>query len=112
MEMDNRVGTLSRTPRRVLSGNRENPVVIPIFKGMFCALITMSRLAVQVVIVFAVLFALAAQASARDREYIILTGGPSLIQWEKYKAAPHDLWWMNFIRAARLRIQPPSISVP
>jgi hypothetical protein len=65
----------------------------------------MRRLAVQVVVVFAILFAAVAQASAVEREYVILSGGPSLIQWEKYKATPHDLWWMNFIRASRLRIQ-------
>lgn len=47
----------------------------------------------------------AASARAAEKEYLILSGGPSLIQWEKYKAAPHDLWWMNFIRAARIRIQ-------
>ncbi len=39
------------------------------------------------------------------KEYIILSGGPSLIEWEKYKAAPHDRWWGNFIRAARVRIE-------
>ncbi|HEX8311921.1 MAG TPA: hypothetical protein VF614_11425 [Chthoniobacteraceae bacterium] len=44
-------------------------------------------------------------ASAQNQEYIILSGGVSLYQWEKYKAQPHDGWWMNFIRAARLRIQ-------
>ena len=38
-------------------------------------------------------------------EYVILSGGPSLIKWEHWKAQPHDLWWMNFVRAARLRIQ-------
>ena len=40
-----------------------------------------------------------------DKEYIILSGGPSVYQWEKWKAQPHDLWWMNFVRAARIRIQ-------
>src|SRR5205809_5272885 len=35
-------------------------------------------------------------------EYIILVGGPSMYQWEKYKAVPHDHWWANFVRAARL----------
>lgn len=39
------------------------------------------------------------------REYILLSGGPSLEEWEKYKAEPHDRWWGNFIRAARVRIQ-------
>jgi len=40
-----------------------------------------------------------------QKEYILLSGGPSLIEWEKYKAAPHDRWWGNFIRAARVRIE-------
>src|SRR3954468_12638975 len=38
-------------------------------------------------------------------EYIILTGGVSLWVWEKWKANPHDNWWMNFVRASRIRIQ-------
>jgi hypothetical protein len=45
-----------------------------------------------------------AAASPSD-EYIILVGGPSMYQWEKYKAYPHDHWWANFIRAARLRTE-------
>jgi hypothetical protein len=46
------------------------------------------------------------QASAETgREYVILTGGVSLWQWEKYKAAPHDNWWANFVRASRIRMQ-------
>jgi hypothetical protein len=32
-------------------------------------------------------------------------GGPSLHQWEKYKARPHDHWWANFVRAARIRTE-------
>src|SRR3954471_20400527 len=43
--------------------------------------------------------------SDSQKEYIVLTGGVSLWQWEKYKAAPHDNWWMNFVRASRIRIQ-------
>jgi hypothetical protein len=39
------------------------------------------------------------------KEYVILTGGVSLWQWEKYKAAPHDNWWANFVRASRIRMQ-------
>ena len=38
-------------------------------------------------------------------EYIILVGGPSLMMWEKYKLQPHDHWWANFIRAARIRTE-------
>lgn len=37
-------------------------------------------------------------------EYVILSGGPSLMVWEKWKNPPHDLWWQNFIRAAEIRI--------
>jgi hypothetical protein len=48
----------------------------------------------------------AARASAPvEKEYIIVSGGPSLIEWEKYKAVPHDKWWGNFIRTARVRIE-------
>ena len=42
---------------------------------------------------------------AASGEFIILTGGVSLWVWEKWKANPHDNWWMNFIRASRIRIQ-------
>ena len=38
-------------------------------------------------------------------EWIILVGGPSMYQWEKYKAEPHDHWWANFVHAARLRTE-------
>jgi len=40
-----------------------------------------------------------------EREYILVSGGPSLQEWEKFKAEPHDRWWGNFIRSARVRIQ-------
>ena len=38
-------------------------------------------------------------------EYLIVSGGVSLWTWEKWKTEPHDNWWMNFIRASRIRIQ-------
>jgi len=39
-------------------------------------------------------------------EYIILVGGPSLMQWEKYKGPnAHDHWWANFVRAGRIRTE-------
>ena len=41
----------------------------------------------------------------RPLEYVILSGGPSLEQWEKYKAVRHDNFWGGFIRAARTRVQ-------
>jgi hypothetical protein len=47
-----------------------------------------------------------------QKEYIILTGGVSMWQWEKYKAAPHDNWWMNFVRASRIRIQQIQVENP
>src|SRR3954471_17092358 len=43
--------------------------------------------------------------TAASGEFIILTGGVSLWVWEKWKANPHDNWWMNFVRASRIRIQ-------
>jgi hypothetical protein len=44
-------------------------------------------------------------AQEAQREYIVVSGGPSLSEWEKFKAAPHDRWWGNFIRSARVRIE-------
>ncbi|MEO6785522.1 MAG: hypothetical protein ABI318_05250 [Chthoniobacteraceae bacterium] len=44
------------------------------------------------------------QESREPGETIIVSGGVSLWIWEKYKAQPHDKWWLNFIRAAQLRI--------
>ena len=40
-------------------------------------------------------------------EYILLVGGPSLLEWENYRREEHrhDRWWGNFVRAARIRIQ-------
>src|SRR5258706_15278816 len=38
-------------------------------------------------------------------EYVLLVGGPSMYQWEQYKAYPHDHWWANFVHAARLRTE-------
>jgi hypothetical protein len=38
-------------------------------------------------------------------EHIVATGAVSLKTWEKYKIEPHDNWWLNFVRASRLRIE-------
>lgn len=40
-------------------------------------------------------------------EYIIVSGGPSLLSWENYRAENqrHDKWWGNFIRTARIRVE-------
>ncbi|MGI8819959.1 MAG: hypothetical protein ACR2ID_03670 [Chthoniobacterales bacterium] len=50
-------------------------------------------------------FAAPVRAAAASPEYVLLVGGPSLMQWEKYKAEPHDHWWANFVRAARIRTE-------
>jgi hypothetical protein len=59
------------------------------------------------VLIILLLIALSQAAHARPRndEWIILVGGPSLYEWEKYKAYPHDHWWANFVRAARIRTE-------
>jgi hypothetical protein len=46
-----------------------------------------------------------AQTKIPQGEYIVVVGGPSMMEWEKYKAQPHDHWWANFIHAARLRTE-------
>jgi hypothetical protein len=52
------------------------------------------------------IFALGANAAKfPEGEWVIVVGGPSLYQWEQYKAYPHDHWWANFVRAARLRTE-------
>jgi hypothetical protein len=43
--------------------------------------------------------------AAADCEVVLVSGGVSLDKWERYKPNPHDRWWMNFVRAARIRIQ-------
>jgi len=40
-----------------------------------------------------------------DGEYIVIVGGVSLMEWEKFKAQPHDNWWANFVRGARIRTE-------
>ena len=53
-------------------------------------------------------FAVRAAGPAEPREpgeYIIVTGGVSLMIWEKWKTQPHDNWWATFVRASRIRIE-------
>ena len=50
--------------------------------------------------------------TAASGEFIVITGGVSLWIWEKWKAAPHDNWWMNFVRASRIRIEQIQQEVP
>ncbi|MEO8206320.1 MAG: hypothetical protein ABI615_09070 [Chthoniobacterales bacterium] len=44
-------------------------------------------------------------AASMEKEYIVVTGGPALIEWEKLKNPPHDRYWGNFVRASRVRIE-------
>jgi len=50
---------------------------------------------------------MAAAAPDPTDEFIIVSGGPSLQEWEQYRQEGHrhDRWWGNFIRTARIRIQ-------
>ena len=50
------------------------------------------------------LIAVPAQA-VYQKEHIVVSGGVSLYQWEKFKNPPHDRWWGNFIRPAVTRFQ-------
>ena len=56
-------------------------------------------------ILFLALVAQLAPAAPVPGENVLLVGGPSLMQWEKYKAQPHDHWWANFVHAARIRTE-------
>jgi hypothetical protein len=50
---------------------------------------------------------LAAPVGAAEFEYIIVSGGPALRQWENYRRAgeQHDRWWGNFVATAMTRIK-------
>src|SRR5438105_1360693 len=57
---------------------------------------------------FIVLLALTCSVPAAklpQGEWIIVVGGVSMHQWEKYKVEPHDHWWANFVHAARIRTE-------
>jgi len=44
--------------------------------------------------------------TARKGDYVIVSGGPALREWEDLRVSrdQHDKWWGNFIRPARVRI--------
>src|SRR6059058_6415938 len=63
----------------------------------------MRRFSLLLVLLFTLV--LGGSAFAKNTEWIIVVGGPSLYQWEHYKTYPHDHWWANFVRAARLRTE-------
>lgn len=64
----------------------------------------MKRL-LPILLLLSVLLTRQAPAAPVTSEYVLLVGGPSLMVWEKYKQQPHDHWWANFIRAARIRTE-------
>ena len=45
------------------------------------------------------------RADLGSGEAIVVTGGVSLWKWESTKMEPHDHWWLNFVRASRIRIE-------
>ena len=60
------------------------------------------RLLLAAVVVFA-----AHGAVAQTTEYIVVSGGPALREWEDLRkpGEQHDRWWGNFVRSARVRMQ-------
>ena len=65
----------------------------------------MKRLLPLLLLLVLLLVRQAPAATPLNGEYVLLVGGPSLMMWEKYKLQPHDHWWANFIRAARIRTE-------
>lgn len=57
--------------------------------------------------ILALLPAPAEAALNPNDEYIIVSGGPSLVSLESYRREEHrhDRWWGNFIRTARFRVE-------
>ncbi len=45
-----------------------------------------------------------AQWDYEHNEFVIISGGPSLARWEGLRPDPHDRYWGNFVRAARIRM--------
>ena len=59
----------------------------------------------QLILLFTLVFTGILRAEENfQKEYIVITGGPSLIEWEKFKKVPHDHWWANFAHASRIRL--------
>lgn len=56
--------------------------------------------------IFLLTCSLATQAAA-DTEYLVVSGGPAVRQFEDLRrpGEQHDRWWGNFVRTARVRMQ-------
>ena len=65
----------------------------------------MKRLVALLILLSVCMAAQTRAAAPTNGEYVLLVGGPSLMVWEKYKQQPHDHWWANFVRAARIRTE-------
>ena len=52
--------------------------------------------------------------AAADTEYLVVSGGPAVRQFEDLRRAgeQHDRWWGNFVRTARVRMQEIHNTVP
>jgi hypothetical protein len=64
-----------------------------------------SLFALALAVFLSSLSAVQAQQVGVREEHIVVSGGPALQKWERYKTEPHDIWWGNFIRSARVRMQ-------
>ena len=67
----------------------------------------MNRFFSPLILMLAVLLSSAFAAQAQQREYVLVSGGPALRQWENLRrpGEQHDRWWGNFIRPARMRME-------
>lgn len=63
------------------------------------------RLMPRLIAIALLLVAAAPLRASYEKEHIVVSGGVSLYQWEKFKTPPHDRWWGNFIRPAVTRFQ-------
>ncbi len=73
--------------------------------GIFPRAKFMRQLAILAAALLSLLPPSARAVEPQPREAILIVGGVSIWAWEKFKAQPHDSWWMNFVRAARIRTQ-------
>ncbi len=58
-------------------------------------------------LMFLVLAGLVARDAGAATEYLVVSGGPALREWEDLRkpGEQHDRWWGNFVRSARVRMQ-------
>ncbi len=61
----------------------------------------------SLILALGILLGLFSGIAAAQSEYIIVSGGPALRQWENLRKSgeQHDRWWGNFARTARVRLE-------